>query len=189
MAALSSLKQRFLPFPSRASFAGMRGSFLRSRHIRMSRVSLYLLAVALLFVPIRGICDMQLSGLQDFDFGDWTSGGLDRDYPLCVYNSAATTYSITASLQAPLGYPDFTLDDNGSHPITFQVFWSDTTTKSEVAMTMDIAQDGDHANTSSPTCSGVNNANLRVKVASSVLNTAYAGTYSATLLLTLGPHS
>lgn len=133
---------------------------------------------------------VQISGLQDINFGQYPgSGNLDTNYDLCVYsNTPVARYDITATGS---GAADaFELSDGSGNEIPFSLFWNDETGTvggiTAIAGVTHINQTG--ANDENYTCAtGGDSANIRVYVGAGDINGEPNGTYTGTITLLIEP--
>ena len=129
--------------------------------------------------------EVHITGMQDMSFN--TSGSLERELGLCIYNSDSDSYQITVT-QNSGGSPEFSLvsTSNSSNILPYSVSFkgsqgSEKTMSSGGSWTFSAAFRG-----SSTPCPGSTNAWLKVSFDSTDVHNAHAGTYtgSFTVLLT-----
>ncbi len=119
---------------------------------------------------------LQICQLNDIDVGTWTgSGDIVGHDMVSIYNKDSSNYYISADT----GAGDYSASD-GTHNIGFEVKWNDG--GGDVDMPHHTAIPASGAR--SDAC-GTTNATVKVKFTSTTLGSAYAGTYSAQLNLTL----
>jgi hypothetical protein len=132
---------------------------------------------------------VQITGLQDINFGTFVSGDFNNDFPICVYSNTPTAqYGVTATGDGAASA--FTLT-NGTDTIPYRVFWNETagTTVGELQLTA-TTKLGNRAgaNQQSYTCStGGDSANLHVSILDANMRSITNGTYTGTLTLLIDP--
>lgn len=132
---------------------------------------------------------VQVSGLQDINFGTFVSGDFDTNYPLCVYSNTPTArYGITITGDGAGGAYTLT---NGTDTIPYQVFWNETagTTVGELVLTAGTKLGNrSNANQVSYTCAtGGDSANLRVWIQDANMRGITNGTYTGTMTIFVDP--
>ena len=125
---------------------------------------------------------VQITGFSDIALGSWTgSGDLSSEDGLCVYNSATANYRIRASGSGAGNA--FSLSGVGDD-VDYEVRFREDP-GSYVSLTAHTFQNYTGANQVSPSCSGVDNARLEVRVTAAELSTVPSGNYSGTLTVLL----
>lgn len=125
---------------------------------------------------------VKISGFTNIPLSPWTgSGDVSGENSLCVYNSSTNNYRIRA--RGGGAGNAFVLNSTGSE-LPFEVRFRDSVS-SYVNLTADSFQNFTDANTSNQNCSGVNNANLEIRVKENDLSSAISGSYSGTLTILL----
>lgn len=134
---------------------------------------------------------VQITGLADVDFGtvDPTANASDAQ-SVCVWsNTSGRKYNVTATGDGGVGGTDFSLSD-GTDVLPYTVEWaSASAATSGSLLTSGSALAGLSSAAVNPSCSaGANkSASLIVKMASTDLVAAVAGSYSGTLTLVVAP--
>jgi hypothetical protein len=130
-----------------------------------------------------------ISSIQDLTPPDFTGSGdrVDND-DICVYtNSQSGAYRITATGDGSGGA--FAVRDPQTGNLPYSLYWNDTSgTTGGVALQPGVAlvnQTG--ADTSSQTCSGSGNSNIRVVFQAATLLANQPGTYSGNVALLVEP--
>ena len=135
------------------------------------------------FSPSSVMADVQITKLDNLDFGTWGgSGDLDQTDQICIYNTVDANYKVSAS--TPAGA--FRLNDGGNvlpYEVRFQ-----GSSGGFVQLNYNSPTAFTAANTSSANCGGGTNATLKVTVTESALSSATPGNYSGTVSLLLEPN-
>jgi hypothetical protein len=132
---------------------------------------------------------VQVSYLQDIDFGSYGgSGALTDNYDLCVYSNTGG-YQITATGSGAANA--FTITD-GSDTIAYTLSWNDTTTTTgNQSITTGTALTGQTTAAADATCSSGSSmsSNMYVNIAEAALlaATPSATPYSGTVTLLVEP--
>lgn len=123
---------------------------------------------------------LRISGIDDISLGNYTgTGGLSGDDPICVFNSASSSYRITFTTSTG----DFTFASGGnSLPFTLKYKGS---SGSYQAMSYNSSTQFSGADTSSELCSGGTNATYEVSMTQAQLLSARPGSYSAVLTIVI----
>ncbi|MCC5888714.1 MAG: spore coat protein U domain-containing protein [Gammaproteobacteria bacterium] len=130
---------------------------------------------------------VQISGLNDIDFGTYAgSGDLERSDDFCVYRNGTGSYNVTiSSSQAEGG--SFRLV-NGPNAIPYSVRFNDA---ADITGGSDVSSGDTLAGTGSATsltCGGSSNASLGVSIAASALQAAPSGFYTDVITLLVEPN-
>ncbi|MFL0810486.1 MAG: hypothetical protein K6L76_08735 [Agarilytica sp.] len=131
-----------------------------------------------------GVRVTALSDMNDTWNGSGDANGNDD---ICVFRSAAASYDVSVSGLTDAG--NYVLEDGGSNDVIVALYWNDETGTTG-RVTLDPADSpsiasATGANTSSDTCSGGTSANLSWNVLESNMDALPAGTYSATITVTI----
>lgn len=115
------------------------------------------------------------------------SGDANDNDDICVFRSAGSSYDVSVSGLTDAG--NYVLEDGGSNDVIVTLYWNDETgTTGRVTLNSadspSIAS-ATGANTSSDTCSGGTSANLSWNVLEADMSAKPAGTYSATITVTI----
>lgn len=129
---------------------------------------------------------VQITGLNDIDFGAYTgTGALDGNDAFCVYRNGTGAYNVTVS-SAEADGGTFRLR-NGTDFIAYSVTFNDDadiTGGSAVTSGQTLAGSG---SANSLTCGGASNASLGVSIAANDLQAAASGNYIDTITLMVAP--
>lgn len=133
---------------------------------------------------------VQISGLEDFAFGQYPgNGNVEDDDDICVYSNSPTAgYRVTATGSGTSNA--FTLTDGDSNTIPYTPFWNDEigTTDAIQLFPNAITQTQTGANNQSYTCvTGGDSANVRVFINSADISGKPNGNYTGTLTLDIQP--
>ncbi len=161
-------------------------SVIVSMYAKQIIVSIFSMGILMSGMSAPAFADVQLTSLRDFRLGTIYppySSNLRQTDRVCVYNSSATTYRMSATGLHDVGCI-FHLA-NGSHTIRYRVRWDGPVGAFQTFCAgQAVLFDGAHR---IPLCAGVPTsrlARLRIIIRSAWLNpTPPAGTYSDTLLL------
>lgn len=150
----------------------------------LNKVTGLLIVILVLGISADVLADVQITDLQDVSFGTvyppYASNLTDTDN-VCVYNSAATTYTITATGLNSVGTVFYLSSVSGT--IEYSAEWNDTSGWT----TLDSGVSGNFDGATTSTCTGAE-ASLRITIYSSSLSPVpQADTYTDTLTLLLGP--
>lgn len=130
---------------------------------------------------------VQISGLNDIDFGAYAGAGdLDGSDAFCVYRNGTGSYNVTISSAGADG-GNFRLS-NGTSFIAYSVRFNDDadiTGGSDVSSGDTLAGTG---SATSVTCGGASNASLGVSIAANALQAAPSGIYTDTITLLVEPN-
>lgn len=132
---------------------------------------------------------VQISGLEDIDFGTFVSGDFNYDYPVCVYSNTPTArYGVTITGDGTGGAYTLT---NGTDTIPYNVYWNETagTTTGEMLLTAGTKLGNrSGANQQSYTCaSGGDSANIHVWIQDANMRDVTNGTYTGTMTVFIDP--
>ena len=132
---------------------------------------------------------VQVSGLEDINFGTFTSGDFDYDYPLCVYSNTPTArYGVTVTGDGSGGAYTLT---NGTDTIPYTLYWNETagTTVGEMVLSAGVKLGNrSNANQQSYTCStGGDSANFHIWIQEANMQGITNGTYTGTITVLVDP--
>lgn len=130
---------------------------------------------------------VQISGLNDIDFGAYAgSGDLNGGDAFCVYRNGTGAYSVTITSAEAAG-GSFRLS-NGTDFIPYSVSFNDDAdiAGGSAVSAGDTLNGAGHA--SSVSCGGSSNASIGVSIAASALQAAPSGVYTDTITLLVEPN-
>ena len=132
---------------------------------------------------------VQVTGLEDIDFGTFVSGDFNYDYPICVYSNTPTArYGVTVTGDGAGGAYTLT---NGTDTIPYVVYWNETagTTAGEMVLTAGTKLGNrSNANQQSYTCAtGGDSANIHIWIQDADMRGVTNGTYTGTMTVLVDP--
>jgi hypothetical protein len=133
---------------------------------------------------------VDITSMSDFNLGTWDmSSDMTGNDPVCVYNTRATTYRVTATDNSTISPGEFRLENaTGTAQLPYTVKWGETASPGTTVLQDGVAYSATGANMVSQTCgSGELSANLGITVAAADIQTLPAGTYTATVTVGVIP--
>ncbi|MCE9507022.1 MAG: hypothetical protein K8R48_01735 [Alphaproteobacteria bacterium] len=135
---------------------------------------------------------VRITGIDDLNLGTWdVSSDMTGNDPVCVYNTRAATYRVTATDNSTIEPGQFRLENTErTVQIPYTVQWAETASPGTgtVELQDGVVYGAGGANTLDETCrSGELSANLGITVAAVDMQTLPAGTYTATVTIGVTP--
>jgi hypothetical protein len=123
---------------------------------------------------------LRISAIDDISFGPYTgNGGLTAEDPICIFNSASSSYRITFTTST--GGFDLA---SGANTLPFTLRYK-AGGGSYQAMSYNSATQFGSADTSSQLCGGSTNASYEVSMTQAQLLSVRPGAYSATMTIVI----
>ena len=123
---------------------------------------------------------LRISAIDDISFGSYTgNGGLTAEDPICIFNSASSSYRITFTTSTG----GFNLA-SGANTLPFTLRYK-AGGGSYQAMSYNSATQFGSADTSSQLCGGSTNASYEVSMTQAQLLSVRPGAYSATMTIVI----
>lgn len=144
----------------------------------------YLGFLVLLLLSTSSPAPVRISNMNDFNMPAWSgAGNLVLADPICIYNSASVNYQVTVTGSGPGGAYRVT---SGALFVNFAVAFAGSN-GTFANMTTGVARARNNANTTSTTCGGGTNAQMRVTFTNANLSAAEAASYTGLLTVLLQP--
>jgi len=131
---------------------------------------------------------VRITSVADLNLGNWPSASMSGNNAACVYNSADTSYHVTATDNSTIKPSGFYLQNAGATAkILYSLYWGNSSSPGAIPMGDGVRISATGAATASQSCNGGTNANYKVTINNSDLAAVPAGTYTATITLSVEP--